>query len=62
MTTFEQVKQLMLERRLPVSAALKVLKIRSNSFYNEITESQKTELRYIKMSFSQRGNHDNHGL
>jgi hypothetical protein len=59
MTSLEQVKQLMIERQLPISAALKILKIRPGTFYKEITELDKTELRHIKMSFSSRGNKGN---
>jgi hypothetical protein len=56
---FEQVKQLMIERRLAVSAALKVLGITRPRFYRNLTELQKAELRHIKVSFAERGNKEN---
>lgn len=51
---FNEVKKLV-EKGIPVYKALKKLKIRSNSFYNAITEAQKIELQTIKTSLARYG-------
>jgi hypothetical protein len=55
MNEYEHVKSLVLAG-VPVYKALRKLKISSATFYRNITDEQRNELREIKISFAKYGN------